>query len=293
LIVGCCDLFDVCVLQSNTSSFKMDNIVKILFIGDIVGRLGRRAVTLILPELRKKLKPDFVIANGENLAHGKGVTPETVQEVLVAGVDLLTSGNHIFRNNGYKEVLDNQMSRVIRPANYPEGAPGKGSRILEAGSNQIAVINLMGRIFFRETLDDPFHKLDEILSVLKSQNPNLITVVDWHAEATSEKAGLGWFADGRVSAVLGTHTHVPTADTKILPQGTAFVSDVGMVGARDSMLGVEVTGPLVLLQTQMPTNFQMPEDGVVQFNSVLVEIDPKTGLTNSISRVDKEVQIQT
>ncbi len=261
--------------------------VKILFFGDIVGRIGRHAIAQALPELRRELEPDVVIANVENIAHGKGVTENTVQEILDSGVDVLTSGNHVFRKNGYEELLNNSEIPIIRPANYPEGTPGRGHIVLDVGNSALCVINLMGRAFFREDLDNPFKALDDILEKIQADT----IIVDWHAEASSEKYGMGWHADGRVSAVLGTHTHVPTADARIFPNGTGYVSDVGMVGARDSMLGVDIDGPLGMMKTQLPHVFEVPESGIVQVNSVYLEIDEKSGKTRDIKRVDREINI--
>jgi len=265
--------------------------MKILFFGDIVGRIGRQAMQKILPELSQEFKPDLVLANVENLAHGKGVTHDTLQEMKEAGIDVFTSGNHIFRKGGYEEILNGDEFAIIRPANYPPDTIGRGFITLEVKGVYVAVINLMGRVFFQEGLDDPLRKLDEILAELaKTQKPKII-IIDWHAEATSEKMALGWYSDGRTSAVLGTHTHVPTADTRILPKGTGFVSDVGMVGARDSILGVAIDGPIAKMKTQLGQKFEIPETGVVQVNGVYLEISEKTGQSQKIERVDREVNI--
>ena len=266
--------------------------MKILFFGDIVGRIGRQAIQKVLPELKQEFRPDLVLANVENLAHGKGVTHDTLQEMKEAGVDVFTSGNHIFRKGGYEEILNGDEFALIRPANYPPDTLGKGFITLEVKGVRVAVINLMGRIFFQEGLDDPFRKLDEILENLKSEISNLkLIIIDWHAEATSEKMALGWYGDGRVSAVLGSHTHVPTADTRILPKGTGFVSDMGMVGARDSILGVEIEGPIAKMKTQLGQKFEIPETGMVQVNSVYLEISEESGKTLKIERVDREIEI--
>lgn len=265
--------------------------MKILFFGDIVGRIGRRAIQEVLPEL-KELAPDLVIANAENLAHGKGITRLTINEMRDAGIEVFTSGNHISRKPEYVELLEDTSLHLVRPANYPPVVPGRGYVVVQKGSYACAVINLMGRVFFRETLDDPFRALDTILAELAEKKPEVKTIiVDWHAEATSEKYALAWHGDGRVSAVLGTHTHVPTADARIFPEGTAYVSDVGMVGAYHSMLGVEVEGPLAGFTTQLPQKFEIPESGKVQLNSVYLDIDESTGLARSIERVDREIEI--
>jgi 2',3'-cyclic-nucleotide 2'-phosphodiesterase len=266
--------------------------MKILFFGDIVGKIGRQAMQKILPELRQEFKPDLVLANVENLAHGKGVTQDTLQEMKIAGIDVFTSGNHIFKKGGFEEILNSDEFALIRPANYPPDTLGKGFITLEVKGTHVTVINLMGRIFIQEDLDDPFRKLDEILAELEKTSKPKIIIVDWHAEATSEKNALGWYSDGRISAVLGTHTHIPTADTRILPKGTGFVSDMGMVGARDSILGVEIEGPLAKMKTQLGQKFEIPETGVVQVNSVYLEISEETGKTVKIERVDREIDIK-
>jgi metallophosphoesterase (TIGR00282 family) len=263
--------------------------MKVLFFGDIVGKLGRQALIQELPSLKRDLEPDLIIANVENLAHGKGVTVDTLNEIQEAGVQVFTSGNHVFRKGGSEEILDGDTYKLIRPANYPPGVSGKGFIRININGTSVLVANLMGRVFFKEDLDDPFRKLDEIISSIQDE-PALI-IVDWHAEATSEKVALGWHADGRVSAVLGTHTHVPTADARILPQGTGTITDVGMTGARDGILGVEKEGPLYSFTTQLITKFEVPETGTAQINGVYLEIDDKSGRTTRIERQDLEVVI--
>ena len=263
----------------------------ILFFGDVVGRLGREAVKAVLPELKKEYTPDLVIANLENLAHGKGVTKDTLQEMWDCGIGVGTSGNHIFSRPDHQELFDANPT-LIRPVNYPPGTPGRGFAVVEVNSHEIAVINLMGRVFMRENLDDPFRALDETLEIVTSNHKRVKTIIiDWHAEATSEKQALGWFADGRVTAVIGTHTHVPTSDARILPQGTAYISDAGLVGARDSMLGVEIDGPLTSMRTQLPQKYVYPETGIAQVNSVYLDIDEETGRARSITRIDMEAEI--
>ncbi|HRY63121.1 MAG TPA: TIGR00282 family metallophosphoesterase [Patescibacteria group bacterium] len=264
--------------------------MKILFFGDVVGKIGRRAIAEIVPKYRKKYKPDLVIANGENLAHGVGVTEDTLQEVLAAGVDLVTTGNHVFAKKGYEELFTNFENKIIRPANYPDGLPGRGYATVKIKNKRVCVINLNGRVFMQENFEDPFREFDQIEKLLKIAKSDIV-VVDFHAEATSEKNAFSWYVDGRASAVLGTHTHVPTSDARILPKGTALVSDVGMVGAKDGVIGVEIAGPLNLFLTQIPTRFEYAEEGVVQVNAVLVEVDEKNGRAKKIERVDGEVNI--
>jgi metallophosphoesterase (TIGR00282 family) len=253
--------------------------MRLLLIGDIVGRPGRRAVAALTPALRRELRLDVVIANGENAAAGKGLTQSTAREIFDGGVDVITSGNHIWAQNDIIPMLQTEAP-VLRPANYPEGTPGRGITCF-AG---LTALNLMGRTFMFD-LDDPFRAADRLLAGLP---PGAPVVVDMHAEATSEKIAMGWYLDGRVSAVIGTHTHVPTADARILPKGTAFISDAGMVGPRDSIIGVEPEPVIRKFLTGMPARFPVAEKSrAVTFNSVLVEIGDG-GLATSIERVDRE-----
>ncbi|MEE8369958.1 MAG: TIGR00282 family metallophosphoesterase [Dehalococcoidia bacterium] len=253
----------------------------ILMIGDIVGKLGRRTVADLLPEIRSSHNVDLVIANGENAAGGHGLTPPTAEDLYQAGVDVITSGNHIW---SYPEIypLLESTGPIIRPMNYPDSAPGSGIHT----HNNIAIINLMGRTFMPDQLACPFRAADEALDSLHGYR-NII--VDLHAEATSEKVGMAYYLDGRVSAVLGTHTHIPTADARILPKGTAFVSDVGMVGGLHSILGMEIQPIVQRFLTQLPTRFSPVLRGPAVFNSTLVEIDQESGHAISIQRLDQEV----
>ncbi|GBD12521.1 hypothetical protein HRbin24_00528 [bacterium HR24] len=256
--------------------------MRVLMIGDVVGKLGRHVLSQLVPELRRQYGLDLVIANGENAASGKGLTPETAQEMLSAGVDVITSGNHIWQYREVYPLLDGDWP-ILRPLNYPEGAPGKGVWARDG----VAVINLQGRVFMPHHIDCPFRAADRALAHV--QGSARIVIVDIHAEATSEKVALGWYLDGRASAVVGTHTHVPTADARVLPGGTAYVSDVGMTGARDSVIGVDV-GPVIQhFLYQVPSRLPPVEKGPAVLNSVLIEIDPATGRALSIQRVDCEV----
>lgn len=255
--------------------------VRVLMIGDVVGKLGRHILARTVPELRRQRALDLVIANGENAAGGKGLTPETAQEILAAGVDVITSGNHIWQHREIYPLLGGEWP-VLRPLNYPEGAPGKGLWC----RNGMAVLNLQGRVFMPHHIDCPFRAAEKALAQLDGVR---IIIVDMHAEATSEKVALGWFLDGRVSAVLGTHTHVPTADARVLPGGTAYVSDVGMTGARDSVIGVEVSSVVQQFLYQVPTRLPAVEKGPGVLNSVMVEIDAASGRALSIQRIDCEV----
>ena len=253
--------------------------MRILMIGDIIGRPGRQAIKAILPALRQELAIDFVIANGENTAGGFGITAETAYELLDNGVDLLTSGNHIWDQKEIIPYMDEGLP-LVRPANYPN-APGRGYLIYDG----IMVLNLMGRVFM-PALDCPFRTADAILDeVAEAENPRVI-IVDFHAEATSEKQGMGWYLDGRVSAVLGTHTHVGTVDAKILPKGTAYLSDVGMTGPVNSVIGSNVGDVIERFLTGLPQRLNVAT-GPTILNSALIDIDPETGKATSIQRIDR------
>jgi hypothetical protein len=243
--------------------------------------VGRKALASLLPEIRRSYDLDLVIANGENAAGGKGLTPSTADEMFEAGVEIITSGNHIWRYNEIYPYLDSEAP-VLRPLNYPEGAPGRGFLC----HNGVAVINLMGRTFMPGALDCPFRGADDALANIGDCD---IVIVDMHAEATSEKAAMAWYLDGRASAVIGSHTHIPTADARVLPKGTAFVTDVGMVGSRDSILGVVKQPVIDAFLNQLPTRFTTDEHGPVVFNSVLIQVDEASGRATGIQRIDREV----
>lgn len=250
-----------------------------LFIGDIIGRPGRRALKKFLPALLEKYSPSLVVANGENAAGGIGITPDICRQLL-AQVDVLTSGNHIWDKRDAVEYLD-QEPRLLRPVNYPSPNPGKGIYAFETREGfQIAVLNLQGRVFM-EPIDCPFRAADRELKLLEDRNS--ITLIDFHAEATSEKQAMGWYLDGRVSAVVGTHTHVPTADEKILPRGTAFITDVGMVGGYQSVIGLKKEQAIQRFLTSRPQRFEPGKLGLV-FSSVYIEVDTQTGKAVSIQR---------
>jgi metallophosphoesterase (TIGR00282 family) len=257
----------------------MPGKVSFLFIGDVIGRPGRRALKRHLPSLLNRYSPSLVIANGENAAGGIGIT-EKVGKELFTQVDVLTSGNHIWDKREAIEYLKREP-RLIRPANYPPGNPGKGAFIFkEDGGKKMAVLNLQGRVFM-EPVDCPFRKADEEVEVLKAVTP--VIIVDFHAEATSEKQAMGWYLDGKVSAVVGTHTHVVTADERILPGGTAFITDVGMAGGYNSIIGIRKDQALKRFLTARPQRFEPAKEGT--FLSVLfVEINSKTGKALSIKK---------
>jgi metallophosphoesterase (TIGR00282 family) len=254
--------------------------VRILFIGDIVGGPGRRGLAKLLPALRGEFEPDLVIANGENAAGGVGITERTANEIFATGVDLITTGNHVYRHRDAYEFID-RCERLVRPANYPKGTPGRGAAIVAAAGARIGVLNLSGELQLT-VARSPFPAAEAELAELKRRGAEIL-FVDVHAEVTSEKVAMGWHLDGRVAAVVGTHTHVPTADARVLPGGTAFVSDVGMTGARDSILGVAVEDALGRFVTQMPARFRTAEDNV-WVNAVVIDAEPG-GAATAIEQV--------
>jgi hypothetical protein len=254
--------------------------MNVLMIGDVMGKPGRKVVAALLPELRRELKLDLVIANGENAAAGRGLTERTAQDLFDAGVDVLTSGNHIWDQ---KEVLSliEAEAPVLRPLNYPPAAPGRGM----LSQKGVTVLNLQGRTFMPE-IDCPFRAADAALAEVAD---DAVIFVDMHGEATSEKVAMGRYLDGRVAAVVGTHTHVATADATIFPGGTAYVTDAGMCGPRESIIGTEIEAVIQRFLTGMPTRLPVAaKSAVLQFNSVLVDIDDATGRARSIQRIDKE-----
>jgi metallophosphoesterase (TIGR00282 family) len=250
-----------------------------MFIGDIVGKPGRAGLGRAMPELRERYAPDLVIANGENSAGGLGITERTANDIFSLGVDVITTGNHVYRHRDAYDFLD-RAERVIRPANYMSGNPGQGQTVVEAGGARVCVINLSGQVGLRAARS-PFTESDALLERLAGAADAF--VVDFHAEVTSEKVAMGWHLDGRAAAVLGTHTHVPTADARVLPGGTAFISDVGMTASRQSVLGVRWEQALESFRTQMPIRFETAEEDV-WINGVMVEIRDD-GLARSIEQV--------
>lgn len=256
--------------------------VNILFIGDIVGKPGRQAVARELHRLVDRHRIDLVIANGENAAGGFGLTAETAKELFGCGIHLFTSGNHIWDKKDALEFITRE-ERLVRPANYPPGAPGKGSAIVKtAGGIKVGVLNLEGRVFM-SNLECPFRAADVELERLRRETP--VILVDFHAEATSEKSALGWYIDGRASAVIGTHTHVQTADERILPEGTAFLTDAGMTGAFESVIGVRKEEPIQKFLTQLPAKFEVAKKDI-RLNGVVIGIDENSGRALSIERVN-------
>jgi metallophosphoesterase (TIGR00282 family) len=254
--------------------------VNILFIGDIVGNPGRKAVKEMIHKLKKEMQIDFCIANGENSAGGSGITYVVAQELYKFGVDAITLGNHTWSKREVTNFIDSD-NNIVRPANYPSELPGKGSAVISGEKHKIGVLNLLGRVYM-DSVDCPFKAAEREIEYLKSFVK--VVVVDMHAEATSEKNALAWHLDGRVSCVLGTHTHVQTADERILPCGTAYISDVGMTGPYDGIIGVKREIVIKKFITHMPLKFELAQ-GPVQFNAVYLEIDEKTGRTLEIKRI--------
>ncbi len=255
--------------------------MRILMIGDVIGKPGRAAVRAVLPDLKREQSIDVVICNGENTAGGFGITAETASELLESGVDVLTSGNHIWDKKEIVPYLDEGLP-LIRPANYPN-APGRG--YIHHGG--VTVVNLMGRVFMA-ALDCPFRTADALLEQLKEEGQSKVIIVDFHAEATSEKQALGWYLDGRVSGVFGTHTHVGTVDARILPKGTAYLTDVGMTGPMDSVIGSDKDAVLERFLTSLPQRLPVA-NGPCVLNAVLVDVDEETGFASLIERVDRTV----
>lgn len=263
-------------------------MTNILFLGDIIGRSGREAVKKVLPELKSRYNIDLAIANGENIAHGKGVTIKAAEEMRKAGIDLLTSGNHIFKKKDALSFLAERDPFVLRPANYPDGVPGKGYKLMQIGAKSALIINLAGRVFMKEDFDCPFRKLDFILKETKAQSPDII-IVDFHAEASSEKKAFGLYADGKVSAVLGTHTHIQTADEQILPKGTAFISDAGMCGSKYSVLGVKAEDAIKGFLYQMHQGLEISEENPIEICGIALKIEENK--VETIERIREVVDI--
>lgn len=256
--------------------------IKLLFIGDIIGKPGRQAISRELHRLVDRHMVDLVIANGENAAGGFGITEETANDLFKCGIHVLTSGNHIWDK---KESFDfiNREEKLLRPANYPEGTPGRGSAIFTtAGRAKVAVLNLEGRVFMNN-LDCPFRTADREIERLRAETP--IIFVDFHAEATSEKTSLGWYLDGRVSALIGTHTHIQTADERILPNGTAYLTDAGMTGGFDSVIGVRKEEAITKFLSQLPVKFDIAKNNM-RLNGAVIAVDEYSGKAASIERIN-------
>jgi metallophosphoesterase (TIGR00282 family) len=255
--------------------------MRILILGDVMGRPARRAVQALVPALIQKERIDLVVANAENAAGGMGVDIKSARELMSAGVNVLTSGNHIWKKKEIYSYLDQEES-LIRPANFPAGAPGRGWCIWRQNDLSALVINLQGRVFMPNHVEDPFRAADEILRHQREHSP--VVIVDMHAEATSEKNAMGWYLDGRASVVFGTHTHIQTADERVLPGGTAYITDVGMCGPFDSVIGMEKESVIRGFLTQLPRQFEVAEDNVV-LQGVVVDVDEANGQARAIERL--------
>ncbi len=260
-------------------------LVRVMMIGDVVGKPGRKICRALIPHLREKDEIDLVIANGENLAAGSSLTKETAEELFSSGVDVITSGDHIFKKREGVQMVETNPA-VLRPLNYPKGTPGLGCHIFTtAKAHKVAVINLMGRVFM-QPIDCPFQAMESLLSKIQSQTK--VIVVDFHAEATSEKVALGWFLDGQVSALCGTHTHIQTADETILPRGTAYVTEVGMTGPYRSVIGRDIEQVIRKFRTQMPTPMEVASEDL-RLSGVVLELDAQSGKARSIRRIHERL----
>ena len=254
--------------------------MRILFIGDIVGKVGREAITTYLSRLKQTYRPTVTIVNAENAAHGKGLTEKIYKDLLREGVDFMTMGNHTYGQRQIYDFIDS-ANRMVRPANFPEEAPGVGMRFIQINEIKLAIINLQGRAFMQD-IDDPFKKADELINEAKKETDYIF--VDFHAETTSEKNAMGWYLDGRASAVVGTHTHIQTSDERILPGGTGYITDVGMTGFYDGILGINRHEVITRFITSLPQRHVVPDEGRSVLSGVIIDIN-KEGRTTHIERV--------
>lgn len=254
--------------------------MRLLFIGDIVGKVGREAITTYLPKLKQSYRPTVTIVNAENAAHGKGLTEKIYKELLREGVDFMTMGNHTYGQRQIYDFIEN-AKRMVRPANFPDEAPGVGMRIIQINELKLAIINLQGRAFMQD-IDDPFKKADELIAEAKKETDYIF--VDFHAETTSEKNAMGWYLSNRVSAVVGTHTHIQTSDERILPGGTGYITDVGMTGYYDGILGINRDEVITRFITSLPQRHVIPDEGRSVLSGIIVDIN-KEGKATHIERV--------
>ncbi len=255
--------------------------MRVLFVGDIVGKSGRRILRASLPDLRTRLRPDALIVNGENAAGGAGITPAVAEEIAALGADAITLGNHTWDHRELIPAIDN-LPKLLRPANYPPGTPGRGSMVFRTAAGvAVGVISLMGRTFSPTQLDDPFRGADHEIELVRAEGARVI-IVDFHADATAEKQSMGWYLDGRVTAVIGTHTHVQTADAIVLPGGTGYITDVGMTGPWRSVLGVDAQTVVDRFLTQMPSRFTVA-GGPAMFNGLVLDADDATGRARAVT----------
>lgn len=260
--------------------------MKFLIFGDVCGRLGREGITRILPELKKEYEADAVIINIENMAHGKGISPDTMREALAWGANVYVLGDHAWDNDAGISFLDDPKIPIIRPANYGPQVPGRGYCVFTVGAFRVAVMQLQGQVTMRTDPANPFHALDDLLLIPEIAQAE-VKLLDFHAEATSEKRGMGWHADGKISAVWGTHTHVPTADAQILPQGTGYITDVGMNGGYHSIIGMDLPGPMRMFLTQLKSKMEPPVEGPVEINGLFLDINPSSSKTEEIAHIRK------
>jgi len=261
--------------------------MNIMIIGDICGRPGRHTTAHFIPLLKKEYQLDFIIANGENAAGGVGITSTVLKELLSMDIDMITTGNHVWDKKEILSVID-QEPCLLRPANYPPGTPGKGYHIVNINNRTIGIINLLGRTFM-PPVDCPFRAVDTIIADIQDQCD--LIIIDFHAEATSEKVAMGWYVDGKVSCVVGTHTHIQTADERILPQGTAYISDLGMVGPWNSILGMDKDPIIKKFLTGLPTKFNIATDVETIFCAIVLQIDDHSNKVSQIVRIQKHLQI--
>jgi metallophosphoesterase (TIGR00282 family) len=260
------------------------SVIRILFLGDVMGEPGRDAVHALLPALKEELKVDFTIVNGENSANGRGITPRIAIGLMRAGATVITTGDHIWDQ---KEIIPffEEEPRLLRPINYPQGTPGQGSIVLDSPKGKVGVINVQGRTFMKMLLENPFTVMEQVVEEMRKETK--VIFVDMHSETTSEKCALGWFLDGKVSAVVGTHTHVQTADERVLPQGTAFLCDAGMCGPLNSCIGMDVTAAVDRFITLLPSKHYVAR-GPVKVCGALVDVDAATGVALKIERISRE-----
>jgi len=263
-------------------------VLRVLAVGDIYGTVGRRALQRVLPEMRRELRIDVAIVNGENSAGGRGISLKTAREIRDAGADVITTGNHVWAQADHVQVLADEDLRVIRPLNFPDPAPGRGVIRIVVHGQPVVVINAQGRAFM-DPIDDPFRAVSDAIDAHEYDDTGRppVFIVDMHAEASAEKQALGWHLDGRATAVFGTHTHVPTADMRVLPGGTGYVTDLGFTGARDSIIGAGVEQSLQRFLTGRPARLQSPDGGDAVVQAVLFEIDLVSGACRSVTRVDR------
>ena len=254
--------------------------MRILFIGDIVGKIGREAISNYLPKLKQTYKPTVTIVNAENAAHGKGLTEKIYESLLREGVDFMTMGNHTYGQRQIYDFIEN-ANRMVRPANFPDEAPGVGMRYIQINEIKLAIINLQGRAFMQD-IDDPFKKADALVTEAKKETDYIF--VDFHAETTSEKNAMGWYLDNRVSAVVGTHTHIQTSDERILPGGTGYITDVGMTGYYDGILGINREEVITRFITSLPQRHVVPDEGRSVLSGVIIDLN-KDGKTKRIERI--------